>query len=224
MTTSVLIGALIALALVDSINPSALFATGYILLKAPSERKTAAVLAYVAGIFIAYILTGGILLLGLQALLSTASGVAQSWPVYVLQGLLGLGMLIWSFLPPKPKNKVSRLMPRLFTTRAMLILGAVITLAEFITAFPYFAAIGLLQQSGQPFLAIIGILAVYNLIFVLPPLGMLAAYYYNRPRFEAWLQKRKERQKDKPNTTMQWIVGILGVMLALNAVGALIGK
>ena len=56
---------LLALALVDSINPSALVVTLYLLTR---ERVLAQVLVYVAAIFVTYVTLGAILMLGLDAL------------------------------------------------------------------------------------------------------------------------------------------------------------
>jgi Sap, sulfolipid-1-addressing protein len=57
---------LLALALVDSINPSAIVVTLYLLSR---ERVPAQVVVYVAAIFLTYLTLGSMIMLGIDALL-----------------------------------------------------------------------------------------------------------------------------------------------------------
>jgi hypothetical protein len=222
LTFSALILALLSIALVDSINPSALFVTGYILTKAPPFVKFRAVFMYVAGIFCLYFTIGVLLTIGLSALLGIASGLLESRPIYILQALIGVVLFVWSWFPPKPESHTGRLKPTHFSLKAMFVLGIIITLVEFITALPYLAAIGLLQQADITLPTKLGMLAGYNTIFILPPLVLAAFYKLNRTRFERWLKERQAKRKGKSNDTMQWVVGIIGFMLLLNALGSLL--
>lgn len=217
---TITVGLIFGIAVVDSINPSALLATGYILQRAPDDRKTRGVLAYVAGIFGFYFLTGVLLLLGLSVAIEGLRGFFESRPAYILQAIFGLLLFAWSWIPPKPPEK-SRLRNLVFNPRPLFLLGITVTLVEFATALPYLGAITLLQNADVHLLVKLGILVVYNLIFVLPPLGMLAFYHFNRERFTQWHAKREARRGNKPDDTMQWIVGAVGVLLFLNALSGL---
>lgn len=221
LNTPTLLLAILGIALVDSINPSALLVTGYILVKAPAHRKLRTVLAYIAGIFCLYSIVGILLTFGFAALLHTAGTILESRPVYIVQALIGIGMLLWSFLPPKPTSAPQRLKPTHFAGRSMFALGVAVTGVEFMTALPYVAAIGLLQQAELTLLAKLGILLGYNIIFIMPPLALAVVYKLNHTRVEKWFANREAAQK-KPNDTMQWVVGIIGAMLLLNALGNLL--
>ena len=222
LTFYALASALLGLAIVDSINPSALLMTGYILMKAPQERRTRMVFAYVAGILGIYFALGVFLVLGLDALLTIAGPLGESQLLLYLQALLGSGMLVWSLMPARPRTASNRFRPKSFSYIAMLSLGAAITFAELITAFPYFAAAGLLQQATVTLELKLGLLAVYNLIFVAPPLIMLAIYKINESRVESWLVKRQERRnKEQTDSNLRWLVGIVGFMIGASAVAEL---
>ncbi|MFJ4231236.1 GAP family protein [Cellulosimicrobium cellulans] len=100
-----------------------------------------------------------------------------------------------------------------------LALGAVAI--EVGTMLPYLAAIGLLTTSGVGWPATGGILAAYCVVMVAPALllllGRLVAARAVDPllrRLDAWLTKNATDMTG-------WVLGILGVLLALNAFGRL---
>lgn len=221
-STLTLLFAIAGIALVDSINPSALLVTGYILLNAPTHRKMRAVLAYVAGIFCLYSTVGALLTLGFTALLNVAGNSMENELVYIAQAVIGAGMLIWSFLPSKSAATSGPLKPTRFSTKSLFMLGIIVTGVEFVTALPYLAAIGLLQQAEIDTITKLGILFGYNLIFIMPPLALAAVYKLKRERFEKWQSKRRSRQGSKPSDTLQWIVGVIGILLLLHAVSSLL--
>jgi hypothetical protein len=81
--------ALLALAVVDSINPSAIVVTLYLLSR---EREPAQILVYVAAIFLTYLTLGAMMMLGFDALLPSLTADGDRLGL-VLQGLVGLAML-----------------------------------------------------------------------------------------------------------------------------------
>src|SRR5690606_30468950 len=89
---------LLGLAVLDSINPSALLVTLY-LLRQPSPSRT--VPAYVAGVFGAYLTIGGLLVLGFAALLTRCADELQSPCAYAALGLLGGAVILCSFMPAR---------------------------------------------------------------------------------------------------------------------------
>lgn len=215
MITLALLAAVFGLALVDSINPSALLVTGLILTLAPQGQKISAICSYVAGVYAANFVFGLVLLLGLHTLVTALGDALDSKFSYMVQAVLGGIMLAWALFSKPSSSQHNRFIPKGFSFKLLFSLGVGVTLAEAITAFPYFGAIGLLQRADLALPIVVAILAVYNIIFVLPPLILAALYRFNRVRFDAWLQKR--RRKTKPSDTLQWIVGILGVLLLLDA-------
>ena len=216
----VLLVGIFGLAILDSINPSALLATGYLLKRAPEEAKAVSVFAYVAGIFAFYFGVGVLLLLGLSFVVNELGAVFESRAAYYVQAAIGVALFIWSWIPPKPADE-KRFHPKAFGLGALFMLGVTVTLVEFVTALPYLGAITLLQETHMAFGLKIGVLFLYNVIFVLPPLGMLAFYRKNRQRFAAWQARRMAKNGGKPDDTLQWIVGAAGVLLFLNALSGL---
>lgn len=100
-----------------------------------------------------------------------------------------------------------------------LALGAVAL--EVGTMLPYLAAIGLLTTSDLGTGTSLGVLAAYCVVMVLPALlllgGRLAAARFVEPllaRLERWLSKNAA-------DLTGWTLGILGVLLTLNALGRL---
>ncbi|OLT52099.1 GAP family protein [Cellulosimicrobium sp. CUA-896] len=92
---------------------------------------------------------------------------------------------------------------------------------EVATMLPYLAAIGIITTSGLAFPASAGVLAAYCLVMVAPALllllGRLVAARAVDPllrRLDAWLTKNAAEMTG-------WVLGILGVLLGLNAMGRL---
>jgi len=100
-----------------------------------------------------------------------------------------------------------------------LALGAVAL--EVGTMLPYLAAIGLITTSDLATGASIGVLAAYCVVMVLPALLLLGVRLV-AARFVEPLLARLERWLSRNAAEMTgWVLGILGVLLALNAVGGL---
>ncbi|MBP2475911.1 cytochrome c biogenesis protein CcdA [Crossiella equi] len=214
--------AVFGLALVDSINPSALAVTIYLLLSG-KERPTARVLTYIAAIFTTYLVFGILLMFGLNAIFTSLGDALNSPYAYIIQFVVGLLMLYFAIWPPKKKEDAPReRMPKTQRLPAVFALGVTITAVEFVTALPYIAAIGLLTQQDLGVVQWLPILLAYNAIFILPPLLLLVAYqlFGNkiRPRLERFQEKFRKNSRD----TWLWILGIVGFLITRNAFGFLI--
>lgn len=100
-----------------------------------------------------------------------------------------------------------------------LAVGAV--LLEVATMLPYLAGIGLITAAGLPMPVPLGLLAAYCLVMILPALvlltGRLLAARQIDPllrRVEGWLTRNAVEMTG-------WVLGILGVLLSLDALGRL---
>ena len=206
---------LLGLALLDSINPSALAMTLYLV---TAGARTGKVLTYIGAVFATYFTIGLLLMLGLTSLLSTFQGIFESTAAYVVQAIIGAAMLIYSFSPNKLEaDGVETKAPRSGSFAAMFLLGVTITAAEFPTAFPYLGAIGILNSLELPFLSWLALLLSYNLIFVAPPLLLFGAYRVFGSRYKAWFERYEKRLKHGARETMLWIVGSVGFLLLADA-------
>jgi cytochrome c biogenesis protein CcdA len=206
--TALLLG-VFGLALIDSINPSALGVTLYLLLSGRSAR--AKVLVYLSGVFLSYFVIGVLLMLGLESI----QAYLQSSAAYAVQGVIGALLLIYGvFAPSEPKKKTqteTRAQPQ--SLAGLFLLGITVTVLEFATALPYLGAIGLLTTADLAVTEWLPILLVYNIIFVLPPLGLLLAYSVFGERLEKRFATWQEKLRKEARVTWLWIAAIVGFFL-----------
>ena len=196
------------LALLDSLNPSAVAITLYLLLSEGSFVPR--VISYAAGIFSANFVLGSALMLGL----GSVAGLFDGPVAYGAQGVVGAALLGYAILAPgKPTTEKKERRPRSLGVGAVFLLGMTITVVEFSTALPYLGAVAILTNAGLTAAQWLSVLAAYNLVFVAPPLLLLVAYRVFgarlRPAFERW----GERLRGAGRETLLWILGIAGFLL-----------
>ncbi len=168
-----LIGIAISVGLADSLNPSTLAPALY-LAAGPHPRKT--VSQFTLGVFSVYLLGGIVIALGpgqlvlalvprpslpTRHLLEVAAGVI----------LIVVGVLLWAHRARLATKQLPSFSP---DGRGAFLLGATITLVELPTAFPYFAVLAAIVGSGFGILRQLLLIALFNVCFVLPLLGILA--------------------------------------------------
>jgi cytochrome c biogenesis protein CcdA len=198
---------LLALALVDSINPSAIVVTLYLLSR---ERVTAQVVVYVAAIFLTYLTLGALMMSGIDALLPSLRTTGGGRLGFVVQGLIGLAMLLYAIRAPTTAKSAPRVEPNASTYAALALLGVTVTAMELPTAVPYFGAIALLTTAGLPMARWLPLLVLYNAIFVLPPVLLLVSHIVFGRRLDARYADLRERLQAGARETMLWIVGLVG--------------
>ena len=196
------------LALLDSLNPSAVAITLYLLLSGGSYVPR--VISYAAGIFSANLALGAALMLGL----GSVSGYFDGPVAYGAQAVVGAALLGYAVLAPnKPRKEKKARRPRSLGLGPVFLLGMTITVLEFSTALPYLGAVAILSNAGLAAAQWLPVLAAYNLVFVAPPLLLLGAYRVFgarlRPAFERW----KERLQSASRETLLWILGSAGFLL-----------
>ena len=206
---SVLLVSLVGLALLDSINPSALAVTIYLLLSGrPFAGK---VLIYLSAVFASYLSLGVLIMLGFGSI----SGYLESPVAYAVQGVIGASLFGYAvFAPDKARNKEKATrQPSSWGFGAIFALGVTVTVVEFSTAFPYFGAIALMTNAGLPVMQWLPILVAYNGVFLLPPLLLLGAYSLFGRRMESFFERLQERFAGGGRETMLWVMGIVGFLL-----------
>jgi cytochrome c biogenesis protein CcdA len=216
----VLLG-LLALALVDSINPSAIVVTLYLLSR---DRVPAQVLVYVAAIFVTYLALGLTMMLGFDALLPSLRTAGSGRLGLVVQGDNGFAMLLYAIRAPTTGKSSSRIEPRASTYAALAFLGVTVTTMELPTAVPYFGAIALLTTADLPLSRWLPLLVLYNLIFVLPPLMLLAGHVIFGSRLDARYAALRERLQAGARETMLWILGLVGGGLLVSSVAEYVAR
>ena len=196
---------LLALALVDSINPSAIVVTLYLMSRgrAPSQ-----VGAYIAAISLTYLTLGTMLMSGLDALLPSLRTTSESRVGFIVQGVIGLAMLLYAIRAPTTARSAPRVEPRA-SYAALALLGVTVTTMELPTAAPYFGAIAILTAADLPMARWLPLLVLYNAIFVLPPVVLLVGHIVFGRRLEASMPNsaidyRPERAKRYCGSLVSW--------------------
>ncbi|PHA80376.1 hypothetical protein COE78_26765 [Bacillus pseudomycoides] len=203
------------LALLDMLSPATLGVTVYLLLT-DKERLTKRLLVYLLTIAGFYFAVGVSLMLGLDFLLEIISGVFQnrivSWTFFII----GVILFIASFYVPTKKSS-DLPAPKSKSILSMVALGFTTSLIEVGTAFPYFAAIGIMTTSNLSWVEWSSILAGYNFIMVLPSLVLFLFYLL----FERWMQTSLEKLRVKiannTGSALSWSMCIVGLILIFNS-------
>jgi NADH:ubiquinone oxidoreductase subunit 6 (subunit J) len=212
------------LAVIDSINPSAIVVTLYLLSMAGS-RALVQVLVYVGTIFITYLLLGVMLMLGIASLLPSLGGVLRGRTGFIVQSLVGLVLLAYSLTASTNRQSspvVARPSPS--TYAALVMLGVSVTAMELPTAIPYFAAIALISEAGLPIRVWAPLLGVYNVIFVLPPIALLIGHLVMQRRLAEPYAALRQRLESGARETMVWVAGLVGGWLFLNGMIELVAR
>jgi hypothetical protein len=213
-----LLPAIVGLAVVDSINPSALLATIALLLRGRAARPLVAV--YVAAVLVTYLGIGLVLTLGLGL---TPEAVVESDAAYLVQGVLGAGMLAYAVLAPgRGRARGPAEPPRLPAATgpvAVFALGVAVTVLELPTALPYLGAVGAITRADLAVGDWLPLLVLYNLIFVLPPLLLLAGHVAMGRRADAVLERLRGRLGGAAREGLLWLLGLVGFFLLADALG-----
>ncbi|MER5649408.1 GAP family protein [Streptosporangium sp. NPDC002524] len=206
------IGAVLGLALLDTLSPTVIGVTLY-LLPARPHRVGTLLGVYLGSVAIAYFALGVLLMLGLGAVVPIVDDTVWAWG----QAVLGVALIVGSYFIPDRDPERASIRAGSLTARSMLLLGLGTWLFEFATAVPYFAAIGVMTSAGLTAAQWSPLLGVYVTIMVLPGILLLAAWAVlgerTRGRFERW----REGISSGSRATLRWIVGIAGVLILLDA-------
>jgi cytochrome c biogenesis protein CcdA len=216
----VLLGFL-ALALVDSINPSAIVVTLYLLSRG---RGPAHVAVYILAIFLTYLTLGVLMMLGVGAMLPSLQTLGSSRLGLLVQGLIGLAMLVYAIRAPSASRQGRQVEPSASSYLALMALGVVVTTMELPTAIPYFGAVALLTAADLPAAQWLSLLGLYNAIFVLPPVVLLVGQIAFGRRLDARYARLRERLQAGARETVLWIFGLAGGALLASSVAEYVAR
>ena len=213
-----LLPAIVGLAVVDSINPSALLATIVLLLRGRAARPL--VVVYVTAVLVTYFAIGLVLILGLGL---TPQAVVESDAAYLAQGALGGAMLAYAVVAPGRGGQrdpaTSRRLPMVRGPATVFALGGAVTALELPTALPYLGAVGAITRADLAVAGWLPLLVAYNLIFVLPPLALLATHIALGDRATTLLERLRSRLGGAARESLLWLLGLVGLFLLTDALG-----
>jgi cytochrome c biogenesis protein CcdA len=164
----------VSIAVGDSLNPSTVAPALYL---ATTEHPRRQVGGFIVGVFAVNLLAGLLIMLGPgQLLLSLIPrpSVATRHAIEILAGavILALAAGLWS----RRRSFARRKLPSVEVKGgSSLAIGAGIGAIELPTALPYFAAIAAITASGFDVSVRVGMLAIYNVVFVSPLVAILLA-------------------------------------------------
>ncbi|KKI86294.1 GAP family protein [Shouchella clausii] len=226
---------LIILALIDSLSFGTLLIPLWLLISS-KEIKIKRFSIYIVTVVLFYFITGLVLVISAEALLNLGEPFFQSTTFQYFQLILGVSLIIISYRMDsktidRRTEKQEKTNPSVWRDQllsdsntakqsSIMLISLAFTacLLEVATMLPYLLAIGIissndysLQQSGF-------ILFGYCIIMILPALILLMGRVFahnllKKPliHLEIWLSKNAR------NTTA-WIIGIVGFILAANAI------
>lgn len=234
MTLPAVLG-LVALALADSTSIGTLIIPLWLLLR--PRWRSSLILVYLASITAFYLLVGLVLMAGLATVLPSLLGALDHPAVSWTQLVLGVGLLAFSFwIDPKaaakraakagrPAEETPRWQQRIDRAAAtpvgMMSLALGAGLVEVATMLPYLAAIAIITSSGLSALGSALTLAGYTLVMVVPALALMIARLGAGQRINAALDRLGAWLAKHTGSSIAWIVGIIGVLLAWDAVDRL---
>jgi cytochrome c biogenesis protein CcdA len=212
-----LIGVVLSVGLADSLNPSTV---GPALYLATAGRRVLQVIEFTFGVFVVNFVAGVVLTIGPGRLLlglvpHPRTNVRHAIELIAGLILLGAAVALWI----GRRNLARRELP--MSTggggHSALIAGASIAAVELPTAAPYFAVIAGIVASSANAPQELGLLALYNLAFVLPLLAILVILLVAGQRADrllqdggAWLQRR-------------WPVVLAGLLLFVGSALTVLG-
>ena len=99
----------------------------------------------------------------------------------------------------------------------MIALGITTSLLEVGTAFPYFAAIGLMTTSNLAVFQWLPILVGYNFIMVLPPLILFTLHLLLGRVMQKPLERLQTKLSKHSGSAVSWGMCIVGLIMVFNS-------
>lgn len=254
-----LLGALVVLALVDSTSFGTLLIPVWLLMT-PGRVRVARMLVYLATIAGFYLAVGLVVALGAGAFADVLGQVVETRPARVVELLLGVGLVAYSFRidrrskgPSDGQGRVLRwraramgasnetgaapsgstplpdgaaplthagvtTAPQTGSVTALMGLALAAAAIELASMLPYLAGIGMMTGSdlGWPGTAVV--LAGYCVVMVLPALVLMAGRVLAARQVGPLLDRLNTWMMRHAASTTAWVVGIVGFLLARDAV------
>jgi len=199
------------LALLDTLSPATLGVTVYLLLT-EKERLGSRLMIYLLTVAVIYFSVGVAFMFGLDVFLARFSSIFQnrivSWAMLIIGGIL----FIASFYYPKSK-KSDLPRPKSKSKTSMIALGFTTSLIEVGAAFPYFAAIGLMNTSNLTVFQWLPIMVGYNFIMVLPPLILFTLHLLLGRVMKRPLERLQIKLSKHSGSAVSWVMCIVGAIM-----------
>lgn len=227
--TMALLGGLVVLALIDSTSFGTLLIPIWLML-APGRLKPARLLIFLGTVAAFYFVLGLLLSAGVNVFSDQLKDALDTKPVQIVQLTLGIVLVVMAFLVGRKKEsgeggRITRwrqsAMSEEGSTKALMSLALGATVLEAASMLPYLAAIGLLGTADLSWPVMTAVLAAYCLVMIAPALVLLAGRLLAQKSIEALLQRANDWMVRNAAENTGWILGIIGFLLAANALEGL---
>ena len=210
------VGVAISVGLADSLNPSTV---GPALYLATVPRRVWRVAQFTIGVFSVNFAVGLVLTIGPGRLLLGLVPHPQRTVRHVIELVAGVVLLVVAVALWRGRRSLARreLPGRSGGGGSALIAGASIAAVELPTAVPYFAVIAGIVASSASIPQEIGLLALYNVAFVLPLLAIIVVLLLAGQRADPWLQKGGAWLQRR------WPVVLASLLLVVGSILAVLG-
>lgn len=224
--SAVLVGSLVALALLDSTSIGTLFVP-IVLMLVPGRLRAGRILGYLLTIAVFYLTLGVLIMLGAGALFDRFGDALDSRPAYWVQLALGVGLFLLSFrFNPKRRaatgksptaDWTGRVRRAADSARTLTTLAITAGLLEVATMFPYLGAIALIAGAALDPVADVAVLAGYCLVMILPALVLLTVRVAMSERITPMLTKVDNWFEKHAIGATGWVLAIVGFLVARDA-------
>lgn len=215
-----LLAYLVAIAALDSLNPTTTAIQIYLL---STPKPVPRSVSFITGVFITYWTAGLAVTLGASQLTINLPGLPPL-QMYTLQLIIGIVLLLvgWNLNKLAVDSQEAK-RPAQLTIAQTFLFGSAATLWDFPTALPYLAAIERIVRSQFDLFTTMGILAIYNIIFVLPLIVLLGLYIYLGERSTSLMHRfNRSIQKWGPKILRVLLIG-LGILLIADCIAFALG-
>jgi cytochrome c biogenesis protein CcdA len=211
-----------ALGVADSINPVTILVAVYLGSGPDPVRRLG---GFIAGVFTVYLVGGLALMLGPAELLRGAlAGVevpgADAAALVAGAALMILAVGVW-----RRRHRLARVrLPDALTRPgSALALGALVTVLDLPTAFPYFGAIAVIVGADVPTVAQVLLLGMFNVLYVLPLVLVLVAHLAFGARCHASLSRVRVAVERIAAPLLAAGAGAVGVALVARGADGVLG-
>jgi cytochrome c biogenesis protein CcdA len=220
-----LLASVVAIAALDSLNPTAVALQIY-LLSTPKPMGRAIV--FTLGVFSAYWVCGLLVTCGFGQLITTMianfNGSFSEDYLYVGQLLIGIVLLSLGLRLEISTSANSEKRPQNLTISRTFLLGLGVTIWEFPTALPYLAAIEQIVRARLDLFTTMSVLALYNLIFILPLIVLVIIYSLFQQQSASLLDRiNRSIATWSPKILRVLIIG-LGIILIVDSLAYSFGQ
>jgi cytochrome c biogenesis protein CcdA len=215
------LGLIISIGLVDSLNPSTIAPALYL---ASSEHPRRRVLEFTLAVFFVYLAGGTLIALGPGQLIRSLAPHPHRTARHIGEIVAGFLLIVAAAIIWRRRERIiQRGLPQPRRSKSSALLGATIIAVELPTAFPYFAAIAAILGADLNFAQEFGLLLIFNLCFILPLLAIVLLVTVSGERAKRMLgiaRRFLERRWPHVLAVLLLIVGVAAVLIGSSGLAA----